>query len=526
MRTLQRTALSWLAIGLGAFASLNAGGAARPNIVYILADDLGYGDVQYLNPQGKIPTPHLDRLGAGGMVFTDAHSSSAVCTPSRYGILTGRYNWRSRMKHGVLNGFSPRLIETNRLTVAGFLQAQGYGTACLGKWHLGMNWPQTDGSAPGNSANPKKIDYSQPIQGGPTAVGFDYFFGISASLDMVPYAYIENERVTEAPTVVKGWARKGPAAPGFEGIDVLPTLTKRAVNYIVRQAPAAKQGKPFFLYLPLTSPHTPILPTPEWQEKSGLNKYADFVMQTDATVGAVLDALDQQGLAENTLVIFTSDNGCSGSAGFPVLLSKGHNPNYVFRGSKSDIWEGGHRVPFIVRWPGQVKAGTTNSQLVCQTDFFATCAEILDQKLPDAVAEDSVSMLPTLLGAARQPRREAIVHSAIFGALSIRQGNWKLEFCSDSGGWSDPKPGSPEAQKLPRVQLYDLSRDIGETNNVQAGHPEVVARLTRLMEKYIADGRSTPGQPQANTGAIELYSTRAGKLENAKSTGVANENQP
>jgi arylsulfatase A-like enzyme len=487
-------------------ATLSAGAArmTRPNVVYILCDDLGYGDVRCLNPQGKIPTPHMDRLAAGGMIFTDAHSSSAVCTPSRYSLLTGRYNWRSAMKRGVLNGFSPRLIETNRVTVAAFLKDQGYATACLGKWHLGMNWPQNDGSAPGSSANPTKIDYTKPIHGGPTTAGFDYYYGISASLDMAPFVFIENDRVTEVPTVEKEWVRTGPAAQSFEAIDVLPVLTRKAVDYIAERAPAAMQGKPFFLYLPLSSPHTPILPTKEWRGKSGLNAYADFVMQTDATVGAVLDALEEQGLAANTLVIVTSDNGCSPEAKFHELVAKGHNPSHVFRGHKADIFEGGHRVPFLVRWPARVKAGTTSDQLICQTDFFATCAAILGKELPDQVAEDSVSFLPALAGRATRPLREAVVHHSINGSFSIRQGQWKLELCPDSGGWSDPRPGSAAAATLPTVQLYDLSRDIGETNNVSAQQPRVVAQLTELLEKYIADGRSTPGKPQPNTGRVEL----------------------
>jgi arylsulfatase A len=499
-------------------------GAARPtppNIVYIYCDDLGYGDVKCLNPQGKIPTPHMDRLAAGGMIFTDAHSSSAVCTPSRYSVLTGRYNWRSGMKRGVLNGFSPRLIETNRITVAAFLKAQGYATACLGKWHLGMNWPQNDGSAPGSSANPRKIDYTQPIPGGPISVGFDYYFGISASLDMAPFVFIENDRVTEIPTVEKEWVRKGPAAVSFEAEDVLPALTRKAVEYITAQSAAAKQGKPFFLYLPLASPHTPILPTKEWQGKSGLNPYGDFVMQTDATVGAVLDALSAQSISENTLVIFTGDNGCSPEAKYPELLAKGHNPSHVFRGHKADIFEGGHRVPFMVRWPAQVKAGTTSDQLVCLSDLFATCADILGKKLPDSVAEDSVSILPALQGRAKQPLREAVVHHSINGAFSIRQGQWKLELCPDSGGWSDPKPNSPEAQTLASVQLYNLAQDIGETNNVQAGHPKVVARLTKLLEKYVAAGRSTPGKRQPNTGPVEIYHTPKANPAKAKAAAAA-----
>ena len=503
-----------LALSLLITAACGASAAPKPNIVYILADDLGYGDVRLLNPQGKIPTPHMDRLGAGGMILTDAHSTSSVCTPSRYSILTGRYNWRSSMKFGVLNGYSPRLIENGRMTVAAFLKQEGYHTACVGKWHVGMNWPQNDGSPPGNSSDPKKIDYLKPIESGPTALGFDSFFGISASLDMVPYVFIENDRVTEVPTEEKDFSRKGLGGPNFEGIDVLPKLTRKAVEYISTHAADAKQGKPFFLYLPLASPHTPILPTAEWQGKSGLNQYADFVMQTDAAVGAVLDALEEYGIADDTLVIMTSDNGCSGSAGFPVLLGKGHNPNYRFRGSKSDIWEGGHRVPMLIRWPARVKPGTTSDQIISQSDFFATCADILGKKLGDETAEDSVSMLPALLGQAEGPLREAIVHSAIFGAFAIRQGPWKLILAADSGGWSEPTPGSAEATELPSVQLYNLSSDIGEKNNVQAEHPEIVARLRSLLEKYVSEGRSTPGLPQPNTGAIEMYSKRTAKKPN------------
>ena len=482
----------------------NAVAAARPNIVYILCDDLGYGDVQCLNPQGKIATPHMDRLGAAGMTFTDAHSSSSVCTPSRYNLLTGRYAWRSTLKRGVLFGYSPRLIEPGRKTVATFLKEQGYATACIGKWHLGLNWLQSDGTPAGESNHGARVDYSQPIKDGPNAVGFDYFYGISASLDMPPFVFIENDRATELPTVEKQWLRKGPAGKKFEAIDVLPNLTRKAVDYIRDHAAGSKQGKPFFLYLPLNSPHTPILPTKEWQGKSGLNSYADFVMQTDATVGAVLDALEQQGLTRNTMVILTSDNGCSPEAGFPALRAKGHDPSHHFRGHKADIFEGGHRIPFLVRWPAQVKAGTTSDQLICLGDLFATCADISGKKLPPDVAEDSVSILPALLGRAKKPLREAVVHHSIDGSFSIRQGKWKLELCSGSGGWSDPKPGSAAAVKLPPVQLYDLSQDIGEQNNVQDEHPEVVTRLTALLNKYFSNGRSTPGKVRYNTTPVEL----------------------
>lgn len=511
MSSLFSSLVCGLALVTCALSAAGARAPERPNLIYILCDDLGYGDVAYLNPQGKIPTPHIDRVGREGMVFTDAHSSSAVCTPSRYSLLTGRYNWRSRMKHGVLNGYSPRLIEPGRATVASFLRENGYATACFGKWHLGLNWTQNDGTAPGSSANPKKVDYTRPIEGGPTAVGFDTFFGISASLDMAPYIFIENDRATEIPTVEKEWFRKGPAGLNFEAIDVIPVVTAKAVEYIGARAPAAKQGQPFFLYLPLTSPHTPILPTAEWKGKSGLNAYADFVMQTDAVVGQVLAALDRHGLAENTLVIVTSDNGCSPSANYAELLARQHNPSHTFRGTKSDIWEGGHRVPYLVRWPARVKAGSISHQLTGLQDLFATCADMLGQTLPDTMAEDSVSQYPAFAGRTEQPLRDSLVHSAIFGALSLRSEQWKLIFAADSGGWSDPKPGSAAAALLPRVQLYDLSHDIGESRNLAAEHPEVVARLTQKMERIIADGRSTPGRPQPNTGDVTLYSTRTGQ---------------
>ncbi|MBM3891346.1 MAG: arylsulfatase, partial [Verrucomicrobia bacterium] len=346
--------------------------AVKPNIIYILCDDLGYGDLKCLNPDGKIPTPHADRLAAGGMRFTDAHSGSSVCTPTRYGIITGRYSWRSKLQSFVLGGLSPRLIEPGRLTVAMLLKQHGYHTAVIGKWHLGMDWVKKEGKEVTElSIEPPEqvhnVDYSKPTTNGPNSVGFDYYFGISASLDMVPYTFIENDHVTALPSEERalpmmhgregGKTRLGPAAPGFTGYEVLPTLTRKAVEYIAQRAADAKNGKPFFLYFPLNAPHTPILPTKEWQGKSGLNPYADFVMQTDATLGAVMKALDQHGLAKNTLVIFTSDNGCSPQAKFDELLAKGHNPSHVFRGTKADIFDGGHRVPFIVRWPAKVKAG-------------------------------------------------------------------------------------------------------------------------------------------------------------------------
>lgn len=510
------------AIGIAIVLLASVGLAAeKPNIIYVLCDDLGYGDLRCLNKDGKIATPNFDRLAAGGMAFTDAHSGSAVCTPTRYGVLTGRYAWRTKLQSGVLGGLSPRLIEPGRLTVANMLKEQGYHTAAIGKWHLGMNWAKLPGKDVNelNIETPeqvKNVDYKQLIAGGPTTVGFDSYYGISASLDMVPYTFIENDRVTVLPTVEKqfpmmigrtgGMTRLGPAAPEFEAHQVLPRLTEKAVEYISQRAAPAKSGQPFFLYLPLASPHTPIAPTEAWLGKSGLNPYADFVMQTDEALGKILDALDKNGLADKTLVMVTSDNGCSPQAKFEELVPKGHNPSYVFRGHKADIFEGGHRIPFIARWPGHVKAGSTSEQTTCLTDFLATAAEIVGAKVPADAAEDSVSMLPALLGKADKPLREATVHHSINGSFAIRQGNWKLCFCPGSGGWSAPRPNRDETTGLPPLQLFDLASDIGEQKNLQADKPEIVARLTQLMEKYVADGRSTPGASQKNAVAVNFHS--------------------
>ena len=461
----------------------------NPNIVYILADDLGYGDVQCLNPErGKIATPHLDKLAAQGMAFTDAHTSSSVCTPTRYGVLTGRYNWRTRLQKGVLHGFDPPLIAPNRLTVAGLLKQQGYTTACIGKWHLGLGIP--------------KGELSPMIPAGPISCGFDSFFGIAASLDMPPYAFIDNDHFTEPLTTTKAFfKRRGPAVESFEAVDVLPTLTRKAVEFVTREA---KTGQPFFLYLPLNSPHTPIVPSKEWQGKSGLGGYGDFVMQTDWAVGQVLAAIDQAGVAGNTLVIMTSDNGCSPAARFPDLEAKGHFPSGDFRGMKGDVFDGGHRVPFFVRWPGQVKPGSRSAQIICLTDFMATCADIVGAKLPDTAGEDSVSILPALLGTDKAPLRESVVHHSWLGFFAIREGNWKLELCSHSGGFGAPKPNSAEAKRLPDTQLYSFSEDVTEAKNLQAEYPEVVARLTQELEQIITNGRSTPGAKQPNDAEIKI----------------------
>ena len=503
--------IGWLA-GLASAASF---AAERPHIICVLCDDLGYGDLACLNPQGKIRTPTFDRVAREGMTFTDAHSGSAVCSPTRYGLLTGRYAWRSKLQQGVLGGLSPRLIEPGRLTVAELLHRQGYHTACFGKWHLGMDWVVHPGKEVTQlNIEPREqvfnVDYGQPIANGPNSVGFDEYFGISASLDMVPYTFIHNDRVKVLPTEDRqfplmigrsgGMTRQGPTAPGFDVADVLPALTKRAVDYVGERA---KGDKPFFLYLPLASPHTPIAPTPEWLDTSGLNPYADFVAQTDASLGELLKALDDAGAADNTLLIVTSDNGCSPQAKYEELLPKGHNPSHVFRGTKADIYEGGHRVPFLVRWPAQVKPGTRTERLTCLTDIFATCAEVLGVAVPANAGEDSVSFLPTLKGEDRP--RPAVVHHSINGSFAIRDSQWKLALCPGSGGWSAPRPGRDDVSGLPTVQLFDLGRDIAEQNNLESQHPDIVRRLTAQLEQLVADGRSTPGPRQQNAVPVDIF---------------------
>jgi len=472
---------SWVTLADRAFA------AERPNIVYIIADDLGYGDVQCLNPErGKIATPHIDRFASQGMTFTDAHSGSAVCTPTRYGLLTGRYAWRTRLQQGVLDGGDDEpLISEERLTVPKLLRQQGYATACVGKWHLGYTSTRPDDAAAASGGRKAKgaantLPVGSTIIGGPTTRGFDLFWGCSNARTMK--ALVENDRVIE-------W---------LEPVEMLPRLAARAAQYITERATEARGGKPFFLYLPLTSPHTPIVPAAEWTGRSGLGSYADFVMQTDAVVGQVLAALDDARLSDNTLVVFTSDNGCSPAAKTEQLEKAGHFASAGFRGYKADIWEGGHRVPFFVRWPGRIAAGSRSGETICHSDLMATCAELVGATLSGDAGEDSVSILPALFGKATGPAHEAVVHHSISGRFAIRQGPWKLCLCAGSGGWS--KEGDAESP-----QLYRLDTDPRERHNVQRANPEVVARLTKLLESYSARGRSTPGPERTNDVAVELF---------------------
>lgn len=469
----------------------------QPNIIFILADDMGYGDVSYFDNNSKLKTENLDRMAQEGVVFTDAHSSSSVSTPTRYGILTGRYNWRSTLKNNVLYGYDKALIPADRETMASMLRKNGYTTAGIGKWHLGWDWDNID-------AGKDKVDFSKPVQNGPTTRGFDYFYGFCGSLDMAPYVYIENDMPTSLPdreTVNEGkysWWRKGPTGADFVHEEVLPNLVDRACNYIKEKA---KADQPYFLYLPLPAPHTPILPTEEFRGKSGIGEYGDFVLMVDAMVGKVLQAVKESGEDGNTIVVFTTDNGCSPAAGIKEMEAQGHRPNSIYRGHKADLFDGGHRIPCILRWPKGAKPHEVK-QTVCLTDFYATFAAINGYKLMDSEGEDSYNLLPAIVSEAEiDPIREATVHHSIDGQFTIRQGDWKLLLSASSGGWSAPMPTDTLAlDSLPPVQLYNMKEDPSETTNVEAEHPEIVSRLRALMAKYVRDGRSTPGTPQKNDG--------------------------
>lgn len=455
-----------------------SGGSAphAPNIVLILADDMGIGDPGAYNPDSKVPTPHLDRLAAEGIRLTDAHSPSAVCTPTRYGLLTGRYAWRTRLKSGVLWGYSPALIDTARPTLASILKAAGYATAGMGKWHLGLG-----------TADP--VDYTQPLRPSPIDYGFDTYFGIPASLDMAPYVYLEDDRAAAPPTDSVaasahrrqnggGFWRGGPASPGFRHDEVLPHTITRAVEYI--EGRAAAPTRPFFLYVPLSAPHTPWLPVDAFRGVSGAGYYGDFAAQVDAGLGDLLNALDRTRLADDTIVLFTSDNG----AHWPTddIDRYGHQANLGYRGQKADIWEGGHRVPFLARWPGRIPAGAVSDALFSLTDLPATLAALAGATVPDGSAEDSRDQSAILLGRSPEtPIRESVVHHSLDGMFAVRKGPWKLIEGLGSGGFTAPRRIEP-APGEPPGQLYNLADDPGETRNLYADYPERVAELTALLE--------------------------------------------
>lgn len=510
----------------------------HPNIVYVLADDMGYGDVSSLNPKGKIKTPNIDRLAREGMVFTDAHSSSAVCSPSRYSILTGRYNWRSTLQKGIVGLYADPLISADRLTVPGFLRRQNYHTACIGKWHLGQGWDfQADeanffpGSSTQKSCTRPDADmevtpeqqtmwqrlFSKSTTGGPTTCGFDYYFGVDIP-NWPPFCFIENDHTVGVPSeflptrlVGDNLANmSGPAMPYWNFEQLLPTWAKKTDAYIKERA---RQEQPFFLYLSLTSPHTPLAVNKPWIGSSGLNNlYADLVIETDDVFGRVLDSLERHGVADNTLVIFTSDNGCAPYIGTSTdgrghgeraLEPQGHFPNDRYRGYKTDAWDGGHRIPFLVRWPGVIAPGTICDELLCQTDLMATCADFFGEILPEDAGEDSISMMPLFSddGAAH---RDTLVHHSIDGKFAVRDKRWKLVLCPGSGGWALNDAAAAKAG-LPLIQLYDMQEDPGETNNLFSMHPEKVRKMIAILETYVAEGRSTPGEKQTNDTDVDIW---------------------
>jgi arylsulfatase A-like enzyme len=432
--------------------------AEQPNIVFVLFDDIGYGQPTSYRADSEFKTPNINRLAREGMRFTDAHSAAANCSPTRYGVLTGRYPSRIG-QFGVLKTYSPPIIPKTRLTVASFLQRKGYHTACIGKWHLGLNW--VDGK-PGSD---NKLPIGAKLTDGPNAVGFDYFFGFTHARNIG--SIIEQDSVVA----------------NVQSVENQPLMIGKAIEYIEQRG--AKQ-EPFFLYFPMCPPHTPVAPASEFVGKSGIDgkegRYADWVYQGDHMLGQILDSLERTGNAENTLVIATGDNGAA------------KRPYPPLREAKSSIYEGGHREPFVARWPGKIEPDSVNNQTICLNDLFATCADILDATIPDNAAEDSVSILPGLLDATTQPVREATVHQAP-GGLAIRKGPWKLVF---------HRSGSRE--------LFNLKSDISETDDVAMGNKDVVETLTALMQSYIDRGRSTPGARQNNEFALSLsFGKKAGK---------------
>jgi arylsulfatase A len=458
--------------------------AANPNIVLILVDDMGYGDPHCFNPQSKIATPNIDRLAREGMRFTDAHAPGPLCHPSRYGLMTGRYPFRT----DITRWAQQPLVETGQATIASLLKTAGYQTAMVGKWHLGF----------------RENGYDQPLPGGPVDFGFDSYFGLRASTDIPPYFYVRGNRAVTPPTGQiaehhsDGWSptqgefwREGGIAPGLELKDVLPKLTDEACAVINAQAdkkPNARQ--PLMLYLAYTAPHTPWLPAAEFAGKSGAGMYGDFVMTVDAQIGRVLAALEKADMMQDTLLVFTSDNG---PMWLPADVTRfGHDAAGGLRGMKGDAWEGGHRMPFIVRWPGRVKAGTTSAQTICFTDMLATFADVCGTILPTGAGPDSFSFLPVLQGLqpADQPIRGPIVMQAgSSSAMMIRSGDWKLINQLGSGGFSQPKTIKPGPGD-PAGQLYNLRDDLAETNNLYLKHPEIVAKLEAEMKHIIKAERS------------------------------------
>ena len=466
---------------------------SNPNIIFILADDMGYGDVQSINTSSKVPTPNLNLLASQGMTFIDAHSPSSVCTPTRYATLTGRYSWRSKLKKGVLNGYSSPLLEKGRETVASMLRSRGYYTSIVGKWHLGLDFQKTPEG---------KINYEKTINNGPNQHGFDFSYIIPASLDFPPYIYIRDGNITELPVVQQqsagfpGFLRSGPRQPGLKINDCLDDLTSEA-NRVIREG--AINDQPFFLYFPLTAPHKPVQPHPRFIGKSKLGLYGDFVMQVDWTVGQVMHSIKTAGIEKNTLLIFTSDNGSfmyrndkndnEDHINNPKIQrynKENHSANGVLRGTKADIWEAGHRVPFFARWPEVIKPGSICSKTTAHVDLFATCSEIVGSKLSENMAEDSFSWIPLFKGKEWEIPREPVINHSASGMFALRSGKWKLIAGNGSGGRQSPR-GKPFQKPY---MLFDLNLDIEERKNLAKFKPQLVDRLIHKLELIRSNGRS------------------------------------
>ena len=489
-------ALFWLA---------HAAMAAKPNVIVILADDMGYGDVRALNPDSQIPTPGLDQLAREGVTFLDAHTPSSVCTPTRYGLLAGRYCWRTWLKRGVLNGYGAPLIAPDRTLISGFLKEQGYHTGMVGKWHLGLGF-QRKGGLPSNYAAGERVrykdgsrfDFSKPLTDGPHTRGFDYSFIIPASLDFPPYVYIRDGKLTEQPTLSQeangfpAYLRQGERAPDLTPENCLDDLLREAVGYVTRRS---KLKEPFFLYFPLTAPHKPVLPHKRFVGSTKLGPYGDFVKQVDHIVGALVKQVDSLGLKENTMIVYTSDNGSfmyrlEDETAVDHLTDesvqkyhpKNHTANGPWRGTKADIWEGGHRVPLFVRWPARVKAGLKVKHPVCLTDIYMTIGDAIDVKRPAGMATDSFSFLPLLEGRPENHRRPPVIHHSSGGMFAIRDGDWKLVLGNGSGGRQQPRGkafGKP-------YHLYNIKQDSGETNNL-IEHESRKARELEVAFRQIHD---------------------------------------
>jgi len=513
MKTI-RSLLTAMLAATAPLAAAQAASARLPNILLILADDLGYGDVGCYNPESKVPTPNLDRLAAQGMRFTDAHSPCTVCTPTRYSVMTGQMAFRVPRGGTVFTGAGgPSLIAPERLTLPEMLKQKGYAAAAVGKWHIGLTFYDHEGKPihKGGLAAVKRIDYSRRIDGGPLDHGFDYFFGTACcpTTDWL-YAFIDGDRIPIRPTHQLDRARMpkhpyandnrpGLIAPDFnpEEVDLLFLQKSQAfLERHVRQSPA----RPFFLYHAMQAVHLPSFPAFQFQGKTQAGPHGDFIYEMDWVVGELLATLERLGVADNTIVIFTSDNGPEVPTVYYMRRDYGHDGARPWRGMKRDNWEGGHRVPFIVRWPGKIPAGATCDQITSLTDIMATLAEVVGFDLPHDAAEDSVSMLPAWLGRAKEPIRDYVLQQGFGGArwLAVRRGRWKYLDHKGSGGNNYEKHPLLKKYYIPDNepdapgQLYDLKTDPGERTNVSLEHPDIVKELKALLEASKASGRSRP----------------------------------